>query len=134
MLAASEQIRSALESNGLSTLGPNLGRKADDLDHAVGERRGSVSKSRPRYFTTGSSGGPVPIGVVALGDFDVGLPALLVGDRELALERVAPGPAAMTPAMVSTTQVMTTVRLWARTQRVSADMELPPTEPRARDC
>src|SRR5829696_10212396 len=32
----------------------------------------------------------------------------------------------MTPAMVRTTQVRTTVRLWARTQRVSEDTLLPP--------
>ena len=36
------------------------------------------------------------------------------------------GPAAAMPAIVSTIQVMTTMRLWARTQRVSEDKVLPP--------
>ena len=43
--------------------------------------------------TTGSSGARVAAGAaVALGDRDVGLPALLVRDRELRLERVGGGP------------------------------------------
>src|SRR5215203_3533620 len=38
-----------------------------------------------------------------------------------ALRASVAGPAAMMPAIVSTIQAMTTVRLWASTQRVSED-------------
>ena len=58
---------------------------------------------------------------IAARSSDVRLPALLVGDRELWSSASVAGPAAAMPAIVRTIQPMTTVRLCARTQRVSED-------------
>ena len=94
----------------------------------VGAHAGRVDGLARGSVTTGTSGARVAAGAaVVLGDLDVGLPALLVGHREL-LRRARPmaGPAAAMPAIVRTIQKMTTVRLWARTQRVSEDTALPP--------
>src|SRR5215208_921515 len=72
--------------------------------------------------TTGTSGEvspPVPRYFWAMSTF-VSQPSLFGTENSGSRASVA-GPAAMRPAMVRTTQVSTTVRLCARTQRVSED-------------
>jgi hypothetical protein len=77
--------------------------------------------------TTGSRGEvspPVPLYLAAIASF-VSHPSLLGTENFWSSARLA-GPAAMIPATVSTIHEMTTVRLWARTQRVSDATRIPP--------
>ena len=79
-------------------------------------------------FTTGTSGivsPPVPAVALLRSSTFVSQPSLLGTENSGSSASVA-GPDAATPAMVSTTQASTTVRLCARTQRVSEDNCLPP--------
>jgi hypothetical protein len=57
---------------------------------------------------------------VARSDRLIRFPALVAGDRKLRIQCVAGGPDAAMPAIVRTSHAMTTVALWASTQRVTA--------------
>src|SRR5918996_978262 len=101
----------------------------------------SASASKPVSFTgapptvapsgsvtTGTSGAvspPVPLYCSAIATL-VSQPSFSGTENSWSSASEA-GPAAITPAIVKTVQPRTTVRLWARTQRVSEDKEVPPS-------